>query len=107
MLVLTKNETIRLLDTLLGWYPNAKGLQGDKPAIIQRWHSVLSPYPAAAVMEKALEWNRGEKGRFLPDPRDLIPETLPYTASEIEQAYRQALWAQAGHTGLWRPGDEL
>lgn len=59
-------------------------------------------------LKAALDAHRMQS-RFFPDVSELLPllpktigrgKPLPYTPAEVERAYYQALWAQAGHTGL-------
>lgn len=99
-------KLIKLMNELYGNPPKLRSAEAEAA-----WYLALKPFTYQQCKEKLMEHYRGPRRAFVPDPKDLIPE-IPeeeprYTPDEVERAYRQALWAQAGHTGLWRPGDEL
>lgn len=84
---MTKGETGKLLNILLRWYPQARQLQGDTARTQDAWHAALEPYDYRDILDAARAWYQGPKGRFCPDPRELIPETRRQTAEpEPEQS---------------------
>lgn len=83
--MMTRGETGKLLNTLLRWYPQAKQLRGDTARIQDAWFDALEDFDYAEILETAKEWYQGPKGRYCPDPRELMPqpqETPPDRTAE-------------------------
>lgn len=109
---MTKTDVAKILTLLQTLYPSAPQLKGDMKTIVEAWYLILGPYEYDDVKLRAVAWNAGEKGKYCPDARELIPavRATRYTVEDLRQAWRQDCWAWA-HTGIvpddWQPSEFL